>query len=71
MILLSSIIGKFKEHFLNQYQDFVLPGHKKALDAMEQCRQEHGPQMQVKCTDHKCGKEMYIPHSCGHRSCPH
>ncbi len=71
MILLSSIISEFKDRFLNRYQKHVLPGHISALNAMEQCRKEHGPHMLVRCTDHKCGKEMYIPHSCGHRSCPH
>ncbi|HHL33288.1 MAG TPA: transposase [Desulfobulbaceae bacterium] len=71
MILLSSIIQQFKHSFLNQYQKHIKPDHLKALGAMEKCRQEHGPQMRVKCTDNKCGKEIYIPHSCGHRSCPH
>lgn len=71
MILLSSIIKQFKDRFLNRYQKHIQPDHIRALNAMEQCRQEHGPQMLVRCTDHECGKEMYIPHSCGHRSCPH
>lgn len=71
MILLSSIISEFKDRFLNRYQKHVLSGHIRALHAMEQCRKEHGPHMLVRCTDHKCSKEMYIPHSCGHRSCPH
>ena len=71
MILLSSIISQFKDRFLKRYQKHVLPDHINALNAMERCRKEHGPQMLVRCTDRKCGKEMYIPHSCGHRSCPH
>jgi len=71
MILLSSIISEFKERFLNRYHKHVHPGHIGALNALEQCRKEHGPRMLVQCTDHKCGKEIYIPHSCGHRSCPH
>ena len=71
MMLLSTIINKFKPAFLEQYKDSILPSHQKALWAMEQCRHEHGPQMLVKCSDHNCGESRYIPHSCGHRNCPH
>ena len=45
MILLSSIINEFKDRFFARYKNMVLPGHKKALQAMEQCRKEHGPHM--------------------------
>jgi hypothetical protein len=71
MILLSSIINEFKDRFFDRYKNYVLPSHKKALQAMVQCRQEHGPHMLAQCTDHNCGKQIYIPHSCGHRNCPH
>ncbi len=71
MILLSTIINEFKHAFLEQYKNSILPGHHKALWAMEQCRQEHGPQMLAQCSNHDCGARRYIPHSCGHRSCPH
>jgi len=27
--------------------------------------------MLAQCTNHGCGKLAYIPHSCGHRNCPH
>lgn len=71
MILLSTIINQFKGAFFARYQSSVLPGHKKALWAMSMCRMEHGPHMLARCTGHECGTETYIPHSCGHRSCPH
>lgn len=71
MILLSSIISEFKGRFFDRYKNYVLPSHKKALQAMVQCRQEHGPHMLAQCTDHNCRKQIYIPHSCGHRNCPH
>jgi len=71
MILLSTIINEFKDGFLMQYKNSILPGHQKALWAMEQCRQEHGPHMLAQCSDHDCGERRYIPHSCGHRNCPH
>lgn len=71
MILLSTIINQFRDRFFAQYKKFILPGHRKALQAMAQCRQEHGPHMLVQCSEHQCGKQTYIPHSCGHRNCPH
>ncbi len=71
MTLLSSIINEFADRFLDRYKNTVLPGYIKALKAMAQCRQEHGPHMLAQCTNHNCGKQRYIPHSCGQRSCPH
>jgi hypothetical protein len=71
MILLSSIINEFKDRFLDEYKASILPSHKKALQSMQQCRQEHSPQMLARCTNDSCRKQTYIPHSCGHRSCPH
>lgn len=71
MILLSTIINKFEGSFLSRYKNMVLPGHRKALQAMKECRQEHAPHMLARCTNHNCGCQIYIPHSCGHRNCPH
>ena len=68
MILLSAIINQFESGFLTKYQQTILPSHRKALFFMKRCRQEHGPHMLAKCS---CGTKQYIPHSCGHRSCPH
>lgn len=47
----------------------LLPSHEQALAAMATCRTESSPVMVVACTD--CGHQERIPHSCGHRSCPH
>jgi hypothetical protein len=71
MILLSSIINEFEKRFWARYKKTGQPGHRKALFAMKQCRKEHGPHMLAKCTNHNCGEQTYIPHSCGHRNCPH
>jgi len=71
MILLSSIINEFADSFLDRYKNSIMPCQKRALQAMKQCRQEHGPHMLAQCTNHNCLKQTYIPHSCGHRSCPH
>jgi len=69
MILLASIIKKFVEKFSHQYHP--LPSHKQALRAMEQCRKQLSPYMVAQCTNDSCREHLYVPHSCGHRSCPH
>jgi hypothetical protein len=69
MIKLSSIIKKFSFSFLRQYKDTLLPSHYQALSAMKTCRTDQAPLMLASCSD--CNKKVYLPHSCGHRSCPH
>ena len=69
MILLSSIINTFEAKFLEQYQDWILPSHLKALSAMKDCRTAASPQMLAQCTE--CDHQEFVPHSCGHRNCPH
>ena len=69
MILLSSIIQSFEAEFLAQYQGQILPSHRKALAAMKICRTRQSPKMLVGCDE--CDHQTYVPHSCGHRNCPH
>ena len=69
MILLSSIIETFEAEFLEQYQDALLPSQRKALAAMKNCRTASSPQMLAQCPE--CDSQVLVPHSCGHRNCPH
>ncbi len=69
MILLSSIIQTFEAEFLANYQHSMLPSQRKALAAMKQCRTSQSPVMQAQCDD--CQHQVFVPHSCGHRNCPH
>nr|VFK33958.1 MAG: Transposase zinc-binding domain-containing protein [Candidatus Kentron sp. MB]VFK36151.1 MAG: Transposase zinc-binding domain-containing protein [Candidatus Kentron sp. MB] len=69
MILLSSIIETFRTQFIEQYQDSILPSHLKALDAMANCRTDGSLQMLAQCPE--CEHQLFVPHSCGHRNCPH
>ena len=69
MILLSSIIQIFGTKFLSQYPDRLLPSQLHAFNAMKHCRSEMSPRMRVECSE--CDKTLYVPHSCGHRHCPH
>ena len=69
MILLSSIINEFADSFFAKHK--TLPGHRHALYAMKECRQHHSPYIIAQCTNDQCGQLAYVPHSCGHRNCPH
>ena len=69
MILLSSIIKQFEAELLDQYQGRLLPSHLKALGNMKHCRTSVSPRMLLQCID--CDQQLFVPHSCGHRSCPH
>jgi len=69
MILLSSVIKQFEADFLSQYQGKILPSHFKALGAMKLCRTSLSPRMLLHCTERD--QQSFIPHSCGHRLCPH
>ena len=69
MILLSSVLKQFEADFLNTHQGQILPGQLKALSALKLCRTKFSPVMQVNCID--CDHQTFVPHSCGHRNCPH
>ncbi len=69
MILLSSIINLFEAEFLEQYHGSILPSHRKALAAMKACRTSSSPKMLAQCAE--CDSQVFVPHSCGHRNCPH
>jgi len=69
MILFSSIIKQFETDFLDQYRGKILPSHFKALGNMKLCRAAASPRMLASCTE--CNQQAFVPHSCGHRNCPH
>jgi hypothetical protein len=69
MIRLAAVIETFEADFLAHYRDRLRPEHYRALAAIKQCRTQASPKMQVKCT--QCAHQMLVPHSCGHRHCPH
>ena len=66
---LASIIKQYEPLFYQRYAGNILPSHRKALNDLKECRSEHSYQMQLQCDD--CDQIRYLPHSCGHRNCPH
>jgi hypothetical protein len=69
MISLSSIIARFETAYLQQYAHAMLPSQRQALAAMKHCRTAMAPRMLAHCS--ACDEQRVVPHSCGHRSCPH
>jgi len=55
--------------FLAQYRERLRPEHRRALTAMKLCRTQASAKMQVSCS--QCAHQTLVPHSCGHRHCPH
>lgn len=69
MIALASIIRTFEPDLLTRYDGQLLPSQRQALHAMQHCRSARSPRMQVQCE--ACQDRHFVPHSCGHRACPH
>lgn len=67
MILLSSIIKQFENSYKTKYSP--IPSHLGAISAMKTCRTSASPQLFAQCVD--CDNHTFLPHSCGHRNCPH
>jgi len=69
MIRLATIVQQVEQDFIQQFQHKLLPSHYKALSAIKNCRSIHSPKMMMQCGD--CSHQELVPHSCGHRHCPH
>ncbi len=69
MIRLASIIDQFGSACRRQFQHRLSPHHGRALSRMRRCRTAMAPRMQFCCGG--CDHQQFVPHSCGHRLCPH
>lgn len=69
MIPFSAVITRFETDYLQQYSSSILPSHRQALAAMKHCRTAMAPRMVAACS--ACDEKRLVPHSCGHRNCPH
>ena len=69
MIRLATVIEAFEADLRVQFRDRLSAEHYRALAAMKRCRTQASPKMQVQCSG--CAQTLLIPHSCGHRHCPH
>lgn len=69
MIRLAHIARTYATEFIAQYGHRFLPSQLTALSTFQTCRSSMTPKMQLACDD--CSKQSFLPHSCGHRHCPH
>lgn len=69
MIRLATVIDTFEADLRTHYRDRLTAEHYQALAAMKRCRTQASVKMQVQCSG--CAQTRLIPHSCGHRHCPH
>lgn len=69
MIPLAAIINTFETDLLAQYGSRLNADQRRALAAMKRCRNQASLKMQVRCQD--CAHQVFVPHSCGNRHCPH
>jgi hypothetical protein len=65
---LASLLHQYQPELESKYADRLLPGHRRAMGALQRCRTPDAGQIRLQCTD--CAATQSQPHSCGHRSCP-
>lgn len=65
---LAAILDQYHDAFQAKYDSQLLPGHLRAINAINRCRTPDAGQLLVQCSD--CGHTLLQPRSCGHRSCP-
>ena len=69
MMRLADLIAQFTPELLARYGPRLLPSHRQALTALGACRTRFAPHMLAACAG--CHSQRSLPHSCGHRACPH
>lgn len=65
---LASIIEHYEAPFKAKYEDRLLPGQLRAIEAMKRCRTPDAGEVLWHCSE--CAEQFLNPRSCGHRSCP-
>ena len=67
MIRLADLVTQYAAELLSSHT--LLPSQLAALSAFKNCRSATSPKMQLACST--CEHEVWLPHSCGNRHCPH
>ena len=65
---LAPLIEQYLPALEARYGNRLLPGHRRAIDALVRCRTPEAGETQWHCAD--CALSLQQPRSCGHRSCP-
>jgi len=65
---LADIVVRYRDELEKRYGRKLLPGHRRALDAIAACRTSACGEVLLNCS--RCGHVQVRPCSCGHRLCP-
>jgi len=65
---LASLLHQYQPELTSKQAERLLPGHLRAMGALQCCRTPDAGQIRLQCPD--CSETQSHPHSCGHRSCP-
>jgi hypothetical protein len=65
---LADIFRQYGPAYRQKYADQILPSHRQAMRAIEQCRTEALGGQVYNCPE--CGEVQYSYHSCRNRHCP-
>lgn len=65
---MTTIIDEYRDAYMLKYEESVLPGQLKAMNAISRCRMPESGEIFVKCPS--CYHSEWRPLLCGHRSCP-
>ena len=68
MIEMADIFRQYRDEYLREYGDRILPSHRRAIDDIIACRTPELGGNLYSCPS--CGKKRYSYHSCGNRHCP-
>lgn len=69
MIRLTQVMERYSAELFASHSHRLRSEHIQALSALRRCRTQHSQVMQLACSS--CPNQRFIPHSCGHRLCPH
>ena len=69
MIALSAVFERFAADYLTRMQPS--PAQRQALAALGHCRTALATTFTAQCSNDTCRAVRVVPHSCGHRLCPH
>lgn len=68
MTELAEVFRRYGPQYREKFGDKILPSHRRAMRAIEQCRTPALGGHVYECPD--CGEILYVYHSCRNRHCP-
>jgi hypothetical protein len=70
MVELADIFRRYGPEYRSQFDEQILPSHRKAVEDIINCRTQQMGGHVYQCENPSCQAHVYSYHSCGNRSCP-